>query len=167
MTIRVPVYSAFEVIKWPTYSNADRIAQLAHYCHATNKCPYCRSETSAIERYCDNSAKDSTLTYVRLCGTCGFWFGRGTRGYLEGPAWGRFILGKVTEEPLDSPTIDTEQLIRFLNENSAYLSRIDPFKAEDLVAELRLRGFNSTLARSTTCSEICLAQMLDSLTWLP
>lgn len=140
MAIRIPVYQRYEIIKWPYESPADRLDQMALYCHSTATCSYCRGPTVLVDSLSDDASKDTMPTYFRQCGTCGFFFARGTRDYAEGPAWGRFMLAKVLLEPLNSPAIDTQSLIRFLNANNKYITTINPFKAEDVVVEL-LRDF--------------------------
>ena len=140
MATRVPVFKHCEIINWPSQIESDRISKLAHYSHETGKCVYCESETVRISALSDEPEKDSTPVYFRQCGRCGFYFARGTRGYADGPAWNRFMFGTVTLEEVDSATIDTHQLIRFLNKERAHITSINPFKAEDVVVEL-LRDF--------------------------
>lgn len=136
MDIQIPIYSGQEHIKWPGDSKTDRIGWLAKYCHSTKQCPYCKLKCEPVKRYCDDADKDDTPQYIMLCQRCSFWFGRGTRDYAEGPAWDRFVLGKVHSFPIDSTDIDTDQLIKYLNENKKHLTKIDPYKAEDVVCEI-------------------------------
>lgn len=137
MDIRIPIYSASEIINWPKDKSTDRIGLLAWYSHETKICSFCHSNCTAINYYCDkNSQGEHTPQYIYMCPLCGFWFGRGTREYNIGPAWGKFIFGKVNYLPIDSTKINTEQLICYLNDNKSHLTKINPFKAEDVVCEI-------------------------------
>jgi hypothetical protein len=73
--------------------------------------------------------------YVIICDNCGFWFGRGTRGGKDFHVdhYGTIgIVGKPTIYPLDSLTIPTTDLIKAINTHPDYLTKINPYKAEDL-----------------------------------
>ncbi|MNZ90851.1 hypothetical protein D3C78_1098220 [compost metagenome] len=137
MAVSIPIYSASEIINWPGAKSTDRIGLLARYSHESKSCYFCRSKCKPVDHYCDkHSERDTTPQYIYMCPSCGFWFGRGTREYMVGPAWGKFIFGKIQSFPVDAEEINTEQLISFLNENKAHITKINPFKAEDIVCEI-------------------------------
>jgi restriction system protein len=46
------------------------------------------------------------------------------------------VLGRIRKYPLTSLEIPTTELIKFLNSNQKLLDKIDPFKAEHVVAQL-------------------------------
>lgn len=135
MTILVPVYDDYLQINFPDGEPEDRLDQLAIYCHDTASCPYCRCSTVVIPKYSEDPSVPYPQ-YLRMCGSCGFWFARGTREYAHGPGWGRFMLGKARGVGAGSAELDTEQLIRHINKDPSLLPRMNPFKAEDVVVEL-------------------------------
>jgi len=73
--------------------------------------------------------------YVFLCLSCGFWSGHffNEAGFSDLDLG---VFGALRKHPLESEHVPVAALLPYLNENSALLTRISPFKAEKVVARL-------------------------------
>jgi hypothetical protein len=133
----IAVYDDYDCFLWPVNGvPRDELDATLLEADSFRKCKLCNVPLQIVPELSDAVVLDKFPQYVLICPQCGFWFGRGTRGYAEGPAWGRGALGRIRKYPLTSLEIPTNELIKLLNSNHKLLDKIDPFKAEHVVAQL-------------------------------
>jgi hypothetical protein len=73
-------------------------------------------------------------SFVAVCKDCGFWFGRGAS--FDGAVMARSAYGTLRHYEIDSLDVPMRELILYLYRRQNYLTAINPFKAEELMARL-------------------------------
>ncbi len=131
----IAIYDHYHTFLWPK-DNLDSFRNRTFLdIDSYRICPYCRHKMIVNK---DMSAINHHKDYVLLCPQCGFWFGKGTRkgAYSIDTPGGRGVIGKIRFEPLDSLTLPIPELIRNINSHPKYLTKINPYKAEELVCHI-------------------------------
>lgn len=135
---RIASYDHARVFGWPWRINGDPRAAFLHRLDASKHCPFCAVPLQSVIGL---DAGFDKSDYLFVCTLCGFWFGRGTYPDFRGfDPLNRGAIGLI-RTPLDINELPVDRLIAVLNEDAEYLSKIDPFRAEEVVCEILRRSF--------------------------